>query len=284
MAKEAAVAPPVPPGAPPLEADLAAVGKSACTWCGSAEREPFRGERCNWYRCRQCGFWVSELLVDPEVYATEDYGADYQHSYYGRSIARKLKTSYYRWNVIEAVKPGPGSFLDVGCSYGTMLKAGAERGWSTHGVDIAPAMIDYAKTVGQDVRLGSLTKIPYDDDTFDVIHARHVLEHDIQTYAALAELRRVMKPGGILVVEVPDGDCARTRRNPAAEVPNWSYLHMVTFTPTTLAGFMARSGWQYVPPPTRIAGGLQCQGWFAWKSFRERRRWATYFITYWRKA
>ncbi len=283
MARDAAKPVSLPAGAPPMDADLAELAKTSCTWCGSTARDTYQGERCHWHRCQQCGFWISELIVDPHVYAAEDYGLDYQHSYYGSSLRRKLRTAHYRFQVMERVYPAKGHFIDIGCSYGSMLLAGNERGWQTHGVDIAPIMVERGREQGLDIQLGSLTEIPYEDGSLDVVHARHVLEHDVQTYRALLEIQRVMKPGGLLVVEVPDGACRRTRLDPAKEVPEWSYLHMVTFTPSVLRGFMDRVGFELLPEPWPVPGQPSFQAWHGWKRFREARRWATYFVTFWRK-
>jgi SAM-dependent methyltransferase len=268
-----------------MDADLQAFAREHCTWCGSTQRDTYPGEqnKCLWHRCRQCGFWVSSLLCDPRDYAEEGYDLDYHMAYYGRSIGRKRATSHFRFNVIEAMAPQKGSFLDIGPSYGYMLEAGNARGWETHGVDLAPGIVELAKQNGLDIRLGSLTDIPFEDASMDVVHARHVLEHDIQTYRALDEIWRVMKPGALLVCEVPDAECQRGVITTAREVLNWPYLHMVTFTPSVLAGFLSRRGFERRAEVGFVPGSLKFQAWRAWHLFRENTRLATYMVTYWRK-
>ena len=285
MAYEAAGPHPVPAGAPAMDADLQALAGEACTWCGSRARDTFAGEegKCQWHRCRQCGFWISSLLCDPRDYAVEDYDLDYHLHYYGRSLGRKHRTAHHRFRVLEAMAPHKGSFLDIGPSYGYMLEVGTQRGWTTHGVDLAPVIVELAAQNGLDIRLGSLTDIPFEPESMDVVHARHVLEHDIQTYRALDEIWRVLKPGGLLVCEVPDGESTRARLNPAKEVLRWPYLHMVTFTPSVLAGFMRRRGLRWVPEVGLVAGPPDFLAWRAWHRFRELTRIATYFVTFWRK-
>jgi SAM-dependent methyltransferase len=285
MAHDPTVPPPVPAGAPAIDADLKAFAETHCTWCGGTGRESYPGEegKCVWHRCTDCGFWVSSLLCDPRDYADEGYNLDYHLAYYGHALKRKLTTAHFRFNVIEALQPAKGSFLDIGPSYGYMLEAGTARGWSTHGVDLAPSIIEYAQARGLDIRLGSLTDIPFENASMDVVHARHVLEHDIETYRALAEIARVMKPGALLVCEVPDGECNRALVTPEREVLNWPYLHMVTFTPSVLAGFMARMGFERVDEPGLLCGSPKFQAWRLWKLFRENTRQATYMVTFWRR-
>lgn len=275
---------PVPPGAPALDASLALVATDACTWCGGTGRDSFPGEqgRCVWHRCRACGFWVNSLHGDPADYADEGYDLEYHHQHYGRALGRKLRNSLASMRLIEALAPGRGELLDIGSSYGYMLQAGAARGWTTHGVDISPAMVELGRQRGLDIQRGSLTEIPFADEQMDVVHARHVLEHDIETYRALAELKRVLKPGGLLVCEVPNACSRAALSRPAETAARWSYLHMVTFTPTVLAGFLGRAGFTPIAAPGWVSGPAYFQARRLWLTWRQRAK-AKDIVSYWRK-
>jgi SAM-dependent methyltransferase len=96
--------------------------------------------------------------------------------------------------------------LDAGCGHGPLMVALRHRGALVAGFDLSPAMIDIAADrlgTGPDIRVADLSKpLPYDDDEFDVVTCSLAL-HYVQDWApALAELRRVLKPGGRLVVSI----------------------------------------------------------------------------------
>lgn len=94
--------------------------------------------------------------------------------------------------------------LDAGCGTGLLLQKLQQFG-GAQGVDISPAAIDFCSQRKVKARVASLTKLPFKDNTFDVITCVDVLYHlrvksDVQ---ALRKLQRVLKPGGIVVLRVP---------------------------------------------------------------------------------
>jgi SAM-dependent methyltransferase len=93
--------------------------------------------------------------------------------------------------------------LDVGCGTGTMLSYLADYG-KAQGVDIDEEAIGYCRERGlTDVRLGSAETLPFEDGSFDLVTALDVVEHLDDDLAALREFRRVLRPGGTLLVTVP---------------------------------------------------------------------------------
>jgi SAM-dependent methyltransferase len=93
--------------------------------------------------------------------------------------------------------------LDVGCGTGTMLSHLASFG-KAQGVDIDEEAVGYCHERGLlDVRLGEAAKLPFEDGSFDLVTALDVVEHLDDDVAALREMRRVLRPGGHLLVTVP---------------------------------------------------------------------------------
>ena len=97
--------------------------------------------------------------------------------------------------------------LDFGCGPGTISAglAWAVAPGELYGVDMEASLIDLARSVaaanGLDntiFEVGDVTDLPFEDDFFDVAHGHNVLMHVPDTSAVLAEVKRVLKPGGII--------------------------------------------------------------------------------------
>jgi SAM-dependent methyltransferase len=93
--------------------------------------------------------------------------------------------------------------LDVGCGTGSNLAAFADLA-SVTGVDMSVDALGFCRRRGlESVALSEIERLPFPDGHFDVISAMDVLEHVDDDLAALAEIRRVLKPGGLLLATVP---------------------------------------------------------------------------------
>lgn len=92
--------------------------------------------------------------------------------------------------------------LEVGCGTGLVLERVAEFAAKANGVDLSPGMLERARERGLDVREADATKLPFDDESFDVAYSFKVLAHVPDFRGALAEMARVVRPGGHLVFDV----------------------------------------------------------------------------------
>lgn len=104
----------------------------------------------------------------------------------------------------EAALARPLKLLDVGCGTGGMLPYLAKYG-TVVGVEPAPVAVEYAARQPFDVRLGGLpAELPFDTgEKFDVITLLDVLEHVEADLEALVNLRKLLQPGGRLLITVP---------------------------------------------------------------------------------
>jgi len=93
--------------------------------------------------------------------------------------------------------------LDVGCGTGTMLTHLARFG-AARGVDMDLEAVGYCHDRGlQQVTQSGADSLPFEKDTFDLVTALDVVEHIDDDLGALREMRRVIKPGGLLLLTVP---------------------------------------------------------------------------------
>ena len=102
------------------------------------------------------------------------------------------------------------SLLDVGCGPGTITAEFAERlaPGRVVGVDAAPEVIARASAEFERPNLQFITgdaySLPFDDDTFDIVHSHQTLQHVARPVEMLREMRRVAKPGGIVAARDVD--------------------------------------------------------------------------------
>ena len=113
------------------------------------------------------------------------------------------------YNVFRQVVPWRrGSLLDVGCATGDFLEAMARFGWRVQGVEPHGPSAEQANRrlagyADQAVRVGTLEQAGFPDAAFDVITLWHVIEHLPDPRRTLQEIRRILKPGGLCLIQTP---------------------------------------------------------------------------------
>jgi len=107
--------------------------------------------------------------------------------------------------LLDAAAVGPRvGVLDVGTGTGTVAALAGARGASVTAVDAEASMVAYAREAAPGVRVieATLPDLPFDDHTFDAVVANFVLNHVGDPRTAVAELRRVARPGGRVAVTI----------------------------------------------------------------------------------
>lgn len=109
--------------------------------------------------------------------------------------------------------------LAAGCGTGGMMEF-LRRGnpsWNISGLDISPLAVEYSRARGfPDVSEGSVNALPYADGSFDVVLSLDVLYFEgVDEARAMTESRRVLRPGGVLVLNLPAFDVLRGRHDVA---------------------------------------------------------------------
>jgi 2-polyprenyl-3-methyl-5-hydroxy-6-metoxy-1,4-benzoquinol methylase len=246
-----------------------------CPACGSDRLETFEiGGGHLLRRCIACETVSAQTYVDPaEVYVdgymfgdAGAFGIDAQNPVFQQYLAR---VATRRVKIVErAARMQDGAWLDVGAGGGEVLVAARARGWTCAGVEPERTGAELARRRGLDVRTTLLEDSGLPEQSFDVVSAFHVLEHLPESRAFLRSLARWARPGGFVVVEVPNWRALPRRRLRE----RWSALrpgeHLVHFTPQTLRRTVIAAGLEpvlvrsptYVGEPQNLGHALSDLG------------------------
>ncbi len=147
-----------------------------------------------------------------------------------------------------------GRILDIGCGKGAFLKSfkALRGGWQYVGLEPSRAEVDLARRDRDlEVLEGMLGSVSFDAESFDLITIMHVLEHVSQPVDGVRQMRRLLKPGGLLFVEVPN------TLNLNMFYDLLLFEHLFHFPPETLAWFLGREGFDVVAHERDTAYGAQ---------------------------
>jgi SAM-dependent methyltransferase len=130
----------------------------------------------------------------------------------------ELHTSLSRRMFAELCKhypqPPGAKVLDVGCGQGVGLEIFRDAGLDPVGVTLGPD-VEACRRKGLNALEMDLSFLDFADASFDLVWCRHAIEHSVFPFFTLAELHRVLRPGGVLYLEAPAPDTAcRHQTNP----------------------------------------------------------------------
>lgn len=194
------------------------------------------------FRCDACTFMTLAGDVDPALYG-DDYFAAYAGGDYLAEEPQRRHESRIRLDLLARVAAPPARLLEVGAASGFFLDEARVRGYEGVGVEPNDAMAAHAReTLGLDVRTGRLGELPLATATFDAACAFHVVEHLDAPLDALRAVHAALRPGGHLLVEVPNAQSAAARRFGAAWQPLDLPYHVGHHGPRSLRTLLERAG------------------------------------------
>lgn len=201
-------------------------------------------------RCERCGL----IYLNPRP-RPEEIGAFYPPDY----MCFRPAVEDERWGLMRRVRgrklaqrrrrvehyslQTPGRVLDVGSSTGLFLHEMQQAGWETTGVEPTPSAAGYARErFGLEVHTCMLAEAPLAPESFDAITFWDVLEHTFSPTAELQRTARLLKPGGVVAINVPNW------HSPDRKLfgPFWIGLdpprHLYVFTRPTLEALVRKAG------------------------------------------
>jgi SAM-dependent methyltransferase len=230
----------------------------ACNLCGRHDSEmvlckSFYDLDYTIVRCAGCGLvYVSprRVAVESDEYFTGPYLATIEESGKLNSGVEVLYADIIR--LLDAYV-APGRLLDVGCAMGHFMHFARRHGWDASGVESSPYAAQWGReNFGVPIHpTGVLTEAYYPPDYCDAAVLVEVVEHLPDPRATLAEVFRILKPGGAICLTTPNFDCYRSllmREEWAPIIPSG---HLYYFTHDTLGSLLKDIGFTEVTDLTK---------------------------------
>lgn len=243
------------------------------------------GVECRIWRCNGCGLILPNPMPIPVNGLEQHYGVDPAEYFEHHEVEQKDLAAEALVSQAESLIGGRGRLLDVGAGRGEVLRAAKIAGWETSGIELSATFADYASShSGVEVLRKPLEDCGFPDASFDVVILSAVLEHLYNPNEVLAEISRILRPGGALFLDVPNetglyfhiGNLYQRLRGRDWVVnlaPTFSPFHVFGFTPKSLRALLAKHGFEvrrwYVYPGTSFVaarGGLV--GWLEQQASR----------------
>jgi SAM-dependent methyltransferase len=228
-----------------------------CNLCGADDAEVVfpkgRAQLHQIVRCRRCGLMYAnpQEHVDCEDFAAREPGAAYDpalpgHRQYYEKQLTQLPDNLRALRVLNGLFPRRGDLLEIGCFAGIFLNRIRSDGWRVKGLDPDRPVANYARaTYGLEIIEGVLPSPALADASFDAVVLLHVIEHFSDPSANVREIRRLLRPGGVFVVETPRFNSLLFkllgRRERSIQNCNG---HIYFFTEHTLSALLERQGFK----------------------------------------
>ena len=199
-------------------------------------------------RCEACGQRLSQVTENAYWQSMRQFDRQEFNLAPAHELRRRFKIARRRLDTIGILLKLPPSairVLDVGCSRGNFLAAGSVLGFHMEGVEPAANVAAAAQAAGLRVHVGQLERIGLPPASFDAITLFEVIEHLKHPLPLLIECRRVLRPGGLLLIST--GNTASWTA--AAMRERWDYFHIARdgghisfYNPRSVALLAARAG------------------------------------------
>lgn len=209
------------------------------------------GEFIHYECCRRCGTVLRNPRL-PAAYRLQRYEEGPLTAAQTQLTVKSRVHYAYMVRLIERLRPPAGRrLLDFGCGSGGFLLAARAAGFDVVGLELSRGLARYVEqTHGIPVFQGLVTDPSFSDQRFDVILSSQVFEHLLDPRETLADLRRHLNPGGLLLIEVPNLLDTRERLRRGSLMDD---SHLFYFSAGSLSRLLRNGGFEVL----RVQQGLR---------------------------
>ncbi|MFC1474811.1 class I SAM-dependent methyltransferase [bacterium] len=195
-------------------------------------------------RCRGCSLVMQNPRPAPDTMA-DFYPQDYEpHLLVANEAAldEVVEGQESRREILESYVP-KGKNLDVGSGDGRFILCLKRAGWDAVGCEFVEKAARFQReTLGLDVVVGDLVSAGYPADHFDSITLWSVYEHLYDPVESIVEMCRILKPGGVVVINVPNFNSLERIVFGKYWFPLCLPHHLFFFTPATMKKIVKKAG------------------------------------------
>ncbi len=181
-----------------------ACGGQLAAWRSAPGSDPALAGDYELARCRACGTAVTLAPAPQEAHETGAYGGGRPRG--ARAVAPLLR-AFDRRRLTQLERAGartPGRLLDIGAGRGRFVAQARAAGWYAHGIEPSRRGIEGAKAIGIELVAARIDDAEVPAGSLDAATLWHVLEHVEDPGAALERIAGWLRPGGMLLVGVPN--------------------------------------------------------------------------------
>jgi len=227
----------------------------ACNICAGHELEIIategrHGQKLTTGICTGCGL-VHSCPIPSKEELDHYYSQHYRNDYKGvftpqrKHILRYSRAALERLSRLGQFAPKGLRLLDVGSGSGEFVYLASRAGYKAEGLEPHIGYSDYTRTTfGVPITTAVLEQAEIGAETIDVITLHHVLEHLQTPLTSLSFLNRWLKPGGLIMVDVPDIET--THHSPTNR---YHYAHIYNFNHDTLKAMLSKAGFEVIDHP-----------------------------------
>lgn len=225
--------------------------------CSNTDRRRGLSGEWNSWKCGECSVLFENPLPSP------DELRDYYTNYAGSDRITMALSTGSRSDTLRRLyhhlsgDVDPRDFvtispalrvLDYGCGQAPYLNYFRSRGVRISGAEVDPSVVGAYRAAGIDVaQVENLDRIPFPAEEFDIVYLMQVMEHIAKPHSFLSEVRRVLKPSGVLYLAMPNASSIWRKRFGPHWVSGWfSPFHVFQYGVESLGRLASAHGFTIV--------------------------------------
>lgn len=205
-------------------------------------------------KCRKCGLMRTNPRPTQDTmafYYPEDYSPyegtqvneDNVMNHADVSVWKRVVKKFVQFNTKRVPQLKPGRMLEIGCASGAFLYKMHQAGWQVEGIEFSKTAAEKSRNLGYPVYVGAVETAPEPSQLYDMVVGWMVLEHLHEPIVALNKLNNWVKPGGYLVLSVPNAASLEFKIFKDAWYALQLPTHLFHYTPKTIEIVLNQCGW-----------------------------------------
>jgi len=232
---------------------------------GAAHRQRL-GVKCDIWRCGQCGLIFPNPMPIPVNGLEQHYGVEPSDYFEHHDLGQKDACAADLLHTAQSLLGKKGRLLDIGAGRGEVLRIARQENWHAVGIELSPTFAAFAaRHSGAEILREPLEECGFKDQVFDAVILAAVLEHLYNPDQTIREIARILRPGGVLFLDVPNEAGLYFRIGNLYQklmmrswvvnlAPTFSPFHVFGFTPKSLRAILSK--YNFKPTEWHIYPGI----------------------------